>query len=72
MAAAAAFPLRLALHYSSTSHPSRPMAALIVPDQSREGYESTRAGYEMLSLPPYPAGSLRCLQLALPAGRRSP
>jgi hypothetical protein len=48
MAMAAAFPLRLALHYSSP--PSRPMAAAIVPHQSRGDHETTHAGYE--SLPP--------------------
>jgi hypothetical protein len=50
VAAAAAFPLRLALHYASPSPPSRPMAAAIVPHQSREDHETTQAGYE--SLPP--------------------
>jgi hypothetical protein len=56
VAAATAFPVRMALHYASLSPPSRPMAALIVPDQSREGRESTRAGYEMLVPPAVPGG----------------
>jgi hypothetical protein len=48
VAAAAAFPLRLAMHYASPSPPSRPMAAAIVPHQSREDDETTLAGYESL------------------------
>lgn len=57
VAAATALSLRLAVHYAFPSPPSRPMAALIMPDQSREGYESTRAGYEML-LPPAVPGAV--------------
>ncbi len=48
VAAAAAFPLRLALHYSSP--PSRPMAAAIAPYQSRVENKTTHAGYD--SFPP--------------------
>jgi hypothetical protein len=44
MAVAATFPVRLLLHYSSPSPPSRPMAAALVPYQSREDYGLTRAG----------------------------
>jgi hypothetical protein len=43
------------------------MAALIVPDQSREAYESTRAGYEMLVPPVVPGGVAPSLTRA--AGR---
>ena len=49
VAAAAAFPVRLALHYASPSAPSRPMAALML-HQSRGDHETTHAGYE--TLPP--------------------
>jgi hypothetical protein len=54
LAAATSLSLRLAVHYAFPSPPLRPMAALILPDQSREGYESTRAGYEMLVPPAVP------------------
>jgi hypothetical protein len=67
VAATASLPLRLALHYASPSRPSRPMAAPIVPDQSREGYESIRAGYEMLVPPVVPGGVAPLLTRA--AGR---
>jgi hypothetical protein len=67
-AAAAALPVRLALHYASPSRPSRPMAVLILPDQSREGHESTRAGYEMLVSPAVPGG-VAPLQATRAAGR---
>jgi hypothetical protein len=50
VASAAVFPVRLALHYASFSPPSRPMAAAIVPLQSRWEDETTHAGYE--DLPP--------------------
>jgi hypothetical protein len=56
VAAAATFPLRLMLHYSSPTPPSRPMAALIMRDPSREGHESTPAGYEMPLPPAVPGG----------------
>jgi hypothetical protein len=56
VAAAAGLPLRLLLHYAFPSSPSRPMAELILPDQSREGHESTPAGYEMLVPPVVPGG----------------
>jgi hypothetical protein len=42
--AAAIFPLRLALYYAFPFPPSRPVAAVILPSQSRKGYETTRAG----------------------------
>ena len=50
VAAAAAFPLRLALHYASPSPPSRPMAALILTHQSRGERETTQAGHEGLAV----------------------
>jgi hypothetical protein len=66
IAVAAAFPLRYGLHYAFPSRPSRPMAALIVPDQSREGRESTRAGYE---LPPAVPGRVAPFLTTRVAGR---
>ena len=50
MAFAATFPVRLLLHYSSPSPPSRPMAAALVPSQSREWDEPTRAGHGIPAL----------------------
>ena len=51
MTFAATFPVRLLLHYSSPTPPSRPMASVLVPFQSRECHdESTQAG--SAALPP--------------------
>jgi hypothetical protein len=47
VAAAALLPLRLALHYASEPPTSRPMAALVLPHQSRESSHSTRARQEL-------------------------
>jgi hypothetical protein len=54
VAAAAVLPLRLALHYASPSPPSRPMAAVILPHQSRGDHKTTHAGYETLPTPLVP------------------
>jgi len=39
--AATAFPFRLAIHHALPTPPSRPMAAPMLPDQSREGSEGS-------------------------------
>ena len=56
---AAAFPLRMVRYYASPLPLSRPMAAALVPYQSREWDEPTRAGDDNSLLPSDPAGSLR-------------
>jgi hypothetical protein len=42
--AAAIFPFRLALYHAFPSPPSRAVAAVILPSQSRKDYETTCAG----------------------------
>lgn len=48
VAAAALLPVRLLLYHASQSPPSRPMAAMTFPRQSREDHPTTRAGDERL------------------------
>ena len=44
LAVAALFPLRLASYYASSSPPTRPIAAVMLPSQSRQDDETTGAG----------------------------
>jgi hypothetical protein len=56
--AAITFPLRLTLHLAFPSDPSRPMAALMMPVQSREAPDRPAPG---TNSSPFPAGSLQLM-----------